>query len=379
MPNILEQKARAAAAALTELRQAAMAEAAGRPATAGDAVMELAWRSNMAPQELAEAALAAAVAGVSADTGFQPGAVFCYHCKSSGCPHATAREAGHVFSGYSSLGLPEWEEFFNVLLALEDPRTDTLFGERPELLARVVGRPRLVQQQLVTFGKHSLSYRIWGQVVAGYFRTSERRDALTVQIVETRDRRLHLQLLASAQLRELLADTPDDQRSSFFRAYDAIQDARRQLEALLPAWQPGLPPGRNAEDQLREEAFGILRHLARSLERKGRQEHRRTVHAETRGQQARPVHMATDDLAAATPDSFFRDAFRQSIVVRGPSGRCHVFNDGGRHITTLAIAGDEFDIRVRRQRYVPLDAAALALFRQAWQRAGNRGTAASTV
>lgn len=352
------EKARLAAAALRELAAAAVAESGGAPGKLAPAAITLTWRYGEGETELADLALKQAAELVSVKGGLRTGHAYCYGCASATCAHSAPPEHGSVFAGYSSMGIPEWEEFFNFLLQLEDTRTDGLFTERPEVLARVVGRQRLTAAQLATAGRNSLTYKPWGQVVAGYFHVGEQRAALTAQVVESREHRLHLQVLASALFLEALADTPETQRSPLYRVYDALHNARLALDHLSVAWQTShAAAGAAGDRKIREEAFSVLRHLAHSLERKGRQEHGRTLHAERRGGH-RPVHAAVDDVRAATPADFYRDAFRNSLVVAGKSGRCHVFSEEGVHVTSLMIGREELEVRVRRNRYVPLAAAA---------------------
>jgi len=363
MSTDLHDQARLAAAALETLRRAALTECTGKPAGGAVPALELHWCSAMSAEELAQAALDAAMEATAEGMVFQAGRVYCFACRSSACEHAAPHAPSEVFAGYGSLGQPQWEELFSVLLALGDRRTDRLFAERPEMLAAVVERERLVAGQLLTFGKNSLTYRVWGEVVAGYFPIDAGRAELSVQIVETRDRQLHFQLIADPRLRGLLADTPEDQRSPLLRVHDALREAQLRLDTLNPQWAHSGSRQRGHAEKLHRKLFDLLRHLARSLEHKGRQEQRRTVHAETRGQQSRPVHVATADLAAATVHDFFRDAFRGSIIVLGKSGRCHVFSPEGRHITTLSIGRDELASRQRRRRYLPLETEAIAAFR----------------
>ena len=321
----------------------------------------LTWHPEMSPDELAETALRLTAECVSEHHAFRPGHVYCYACQSAACDHSTPPAAGCVFSGYESTGRPRWEELFNYLLQLEDPRTDLLFANRPEMLARVIGRQRLTNEQLTSFGKNSFSYRIWGQVVAGYLHISSLRAALTVQLVETKDHRLHLQTITDEQVRDALANAPANRRSAFHRVFDALTEARAQAFSLSNAWQNAGKP--DACAKIRDKAFSMLRHLAHSIERKGRQHHRRTAHAELRGQQRRPVHKAHDDLREATVADFMRDSFKESIIVLGKAGRLHAFADGGKHITSLTIRGDELERRKKRQRYLPMPAEEASEFR----------------
>lgn len=351
-PPGLLRAAESAHRALQALVEAAAAESSGGtgdPLALAD--LDLRWRPGSVPADLAEQALRGVAESLSDVRAVSGGRAHCYACGNSACEHAVAPAAGEVFSGYESTGRPCWQEFFGFLLALGDERTDRLFADPPEILARVVGRTRLVAAQLRTFGRNSFTYRVWGQVVAGYLPVRNQRAAVTVQVVEDKHHKLHLQVIADPLLREALADAPEDRRSAFARVHDAIAEARRQTLSLSTLWEHG--NRREQEEAVREKAFAILRHLAHSIEQKGRQLRRRTSHAEIRGGQNRPVHKAYDDVVAATAQDVFEDRFKQSLIVVGRGGRIHAFSREGRHITSLVLAGDEFDRRVARGRYVP--------------------------
>jgi len=361
-PAAVVRAAAKAHAALQELVETAAIEAVGRSAdhldTAGLAVR---WQPGATAAELAEETFRFFAESISESRAFSSGRAYCYACGGSDCAHATPVSPGEVFTGYESTGRPRWQEFFGYLLELADERADRLFLQRAELLARVVGRTRLVADQLTTFGRNSFTYRVWGQVVAGYLQVRDCRAALTAQIVEDKRHQLHLQVIASPLLREALADAPEDRRSAFARVYDALAESRNQLATLGSVWQHG--NRREMTVEAHEKAFAILRHLAHSIEQKGRQQQRRTSHAEIRGGQNRPVHKAYDDVVAATAQDIYTDRFKQSIIVAGRSGRIHAFSREGRHITSLVLAGDEFDRRCAHGRYVPYAEGDAEVFR----------------
>lgn len=349
-PPAVLAAAQTACRALRALVETAALECAGRRAQQlALGGLQLHWRPETSADDLAEQALRAAAESISEAGAVVGGRVFCYACGSTECAHTLPAGAGEVFAGYASTGAPCWEEFFSYLLALGDRRTDLLFTESPDILARVVGRTRLVAQQLRTFGRNAFTYRIWGQVVAGYLRVRHLRAAATIQIVEDARHQLHLQVIADPLLREALADAPEDQRSAFARVHDAIAEARRQTLSLGTLWQSC--NRREQAEAVREKAFAILRHLAHSIEQKGRQLRRRTSHAEIRGGQNRPVHKAYDDVVAATAHDVYLDRYKQSLIVAGRGGRIHAFSREGKHITSLVLAGDEFERRVARGRY----------------------------
>lgn len=282
-----------------------------------------------------------------------PGRVWCYHCGSSQCEHGQPAEPGQVFAGYANNGRPQWQEWFSHLHQLDDERVDLLFAEPPQLLTRIVGRRSLIAEQTLAFGRNSMTYRILGQLVAGYLPVGPRRCALTVQLVETPDRVLHVQTLMADALREALADAPAAGRSLLYRCSDALAKLRRAVEAQRGAWLACRSPAERREVQSR--LFGLLRRLAGSIEQKGRQVQRRTPHAQHRQEEfRRPVHKAIDDVAAATPDDFYRDTVRDSLIVVGKAGRCHVFTPDGRHLTSLLLPGDQLERRKRTLRYQPV-------------------------
>ena len=359
----LAEKAQEAVRALESLRQAAFAACDGTdvPPAAHDE-FEIAWSPSISPAELADHALHRASECLAEYQTFRSGFVYCYGCRSASCTHAQAPEPGQVFAGYQATGRPYWEEFFNFLLAIGDDRAERLFASRPELLSRVIGRKRLIDEQLESFGRNSLTYRIWGQVVAGYVMVGAARMAFSVQLVENKAHQLRLQVLAPEDLQAALVDTSTAARSATQRVYEALRESRHRMVEISHLWEAH--HGRKRLAEFREKGFAVLRHLAHSIERKGRQQERRTAHAEQRGNQQRPVHRAREDLAQATDLDIYRDRFRGSVVVTGKAGRAHVFSDEGKHVTSFVLNGDELSRRLQRKRYQFLGTPACAAFRQ---------------
>ncbi len=315
----------------------------------------LSWHPGMQPADLAGQAISQARIAASDKLVFKPGHVYCYSCKSASCEHSQPDEFGEVFAGYRNNGQPSWQEFFNCMLAWGDDRVDQVFADRPKLLARMVGRRRLITDQFVACGRNSMTYRIIGQVIAGYFTVRGKRCAITVQVVENCERNLHVQILAPDIVREALADTPEDKRSAFYRIYDALRELRHQICETNASWRQA-KGGLERQKQM-ERIFTQLRHVMHSIERKGRQSQRRTKHAQIRSEQERPIHKAFDDLAAASAADLYLDRARQSIIVVGRKARAHVFSKEGKHITSLTMPADKLDLRIKRKRYAHLPAA----------------------
>lgn len=343
--------ARDALNALSRLQQAALEECGNKP----DRELEwpsFHWHAALTPDELAEQVLDAVRTATAVDRPVLSGHVYCYHCENATCEHAVPSSPGQVFAGYGNTGRPQWSELFSFLLSIDDERMDELFADPPSILARVVSRRRLIDQQFSAFGRGSLTYRIIGQVVAGYLNIADQRCALSVQIVETRDHRLHLQVITPDFVREALADASPKQAEAFHRIFDALRDARHRVAKVSQSWRTcARKKGRR---ELREKLFSILRHVAHSIERKGRQNRRRTSHAETRSLEQRPVHMASEDVRRAQSHNFYHDQMTQHIIVTGRNGRLHVFTREGRQVTSLVLPGDKLENRARRRRYVPM-------------------------
>ncbi len=352
-PSRLEELASRVVLAFNELQREAWTECGEARAKPNPTRFEIPLSTALTPGELADLALQKASECLAELEIVRSGHVYCYACGNSICEHSTPPAAGAVFAGYASTGRPRWQEFFNALLELGDIRAEWLFGNPPRIVSRVMGRRRLIEDQLATFGKNSLTYRIWGQVIAGYISVDGLRAALTAQFVEDRRHRLGIHVLTPVPLLEAMANSPENRRSAFHRIHDALEEARRQTRSLTAPWS-GARTNR-ARGEIRDRAFGILRHLAHSIEKKDRQQRRRTVHAETRAGQRRPVHKAHDDLTAATPADLFADRFKHSVIVVGKAGRVHAFNGAGKHITSLVLHKDELDRRLARKRYVPLE------------------------
>ncbi len=342
--------ARTAAAGMAELWQTALALQGVGSETGGE--VEVAWRPGMSADDLAEAVDTAAAELASEFREFRRGHVYCYACQSAVCVHSRPATDEQVFAGYEATGTARWIELFSLLLNLGDRRTDLLFAKPAKILARFVDRQALIESQLVSFGRHSMSYRLWGQVVAGYLPGPRSRAALTAQLVETRDHRLHLQVIAPPAVLEALAEAEEHPQSPLQRIHEALAEASRRLATLGDAWCRGRT--RELKARVREQAYAELRHLAASIERKGRQEQKRTRHAEERGAQMRPVHKAGADVDEAADGNFYRDVVKDVVVVASRAGRVHVFARDGRHVTSLTLGGDELERRVRRRRYQPL-------------------------
>jgi hypothetical protein len=306
---------------------------------------------------------------------YRDGALYCFKCGSTACAHASPPTPLSAFAGYDPMGLPEWRDFAQTLIERRDERVGLLF-ERPARLVTVVQSGRdLRERQLAAFGRATTTYSLLGQVTAGYFLAGPAADpgsrfALTFQAVETRGagggREVRLNLLGGPaggpeRLEGWLAS---DAGAGVARARDAARRAIELVERIVA--DAGGESGADVLHRAFSRVPSILRRLAESLERGGRQTGRRTRHVEHRRvEDRRPVHKAMDDLAAARDDAVYRDEKEETLVVCGPQGRAHVFNPEGRHVTSFVLAPDGAAFRVRTSRWAPADAAAIHALRAA--------------
>ena len=317
---------------------------------------------------------------------FKPGRVYCFRCRQSECVHSLPDAPLDVFIGYDPLGSPQWKELTQVLLDLKDERVDELFGHRPKTLARFMSGKELHARQLGPFGKSSKTYALIGQVIAGYFRLKRdnkdtARMAVTIQAVEVTDRRgrtgLQLNAVCKAPSGVNLIEHDSEAYGWFKQVQDRSKKTLKKIEKnLVSAKKKG------SEAAFETKVCDLLRKLGRDLERGQRRSERRTQHAKDRDQMARPVHKAMSDLMNSRPDQVFFDEKTKGVILWGNKGRCHVFSERGRHVTSFVIHAKAVQTRLRKKRWRSLEPHRYSRFMKQfrnhppeimWQRDGGRG------
>ena len=311
--------------------------------------LQINWKPEMSPQDIMDQAQNQIRESMARAAPMVRGKVFCHHCNGYDCQHATPSGPSEVFADYQSTGRPRFEPLLGYLIELGDDRLEYLTARSPSIVARVVGRRRLLGEQMAEYGRGSLKYAIWGQVVMGYIMLNNEKHALTFQVVETGDRRIRPQIIGSQTLLDAMADGDEPRLVALLAV---LRQSSRKIEGLGQDAQN--QKGKKERAAVREKVFKILRQLALSLERKGRQRGRRTKHAEKRRNEERPVTTGFRDLFRAPVESFYKDEVKGSIVVLGPSGRAHVYSEDGRHVTSLKLKKTEIERRLKRKRYLPL-------------------------
>lgn len=303
---------------------------------------------------------------------FQTGRIYCFRCQSPECEHSRPGSNLEVFRGYSETGCPEWTEFSQLLIESHDERVDQLYEKKSKVLARFSPGRDLQKQQLSSFGRSSKTYSLLGQVAAGWFqipmkarKNDDVRLAVTWQIAEIREGRgmfaLRLNRIAALPNDAMDEWMADGWCPAIKRAERQTQQALKSIEKHVQnAWDKG--DGKAARRELGKIPM-LLRRMAASIEKGGRQAGRRTRHAEQR-REKRPVHKAWEETRAAQDEQIFFDRKTKAIVVQGEHGRFHVFSVDGKHITTFVLKQDSFDFRQRTKRWVPIEQDQLNEFRQ---------------
>ena len=313
----------------------------------------------------------------------QSGHVYCYRCETALCDHGRPSHPTEVFRGYNSTGLPQWSSFSQALLDIGHPDVDRIYGPSHAILAQFQTGRELKAQQLRAFGRSSKSYDVLGQVIAGYFRIpgnppeymENESFAFTFQTVESRA------LNGEARLAlNLVVFTPEGNVNpdSILEYFDdsikrAILKARWDLTDLEESLRhEGFPTDPKKRSEILGRVPGILKKLARSIEHKERRKKRRTLHAEERREQERPVQAATEEAVRSGLEKTFVDEKSEAIIVLGRKNRVHVFSADGRHVTSLFMLPESVDRRIRLKRWRPVSPDEYHLFHKNLNRSDDR-------
>jgi len=285
---------------------------------------------------------------------FRPGHAWCHRCERADCEHSRPPSGRHVFIGYAPTGMPRWEDFAQFALDRKHPEVDRLYQQPPAFLTLVQDKGELHGGILQAFRDES--YELLGQVIAGFYsvpaRVEEGRGvlALTVQAAASRpgrgSQRVGLNLIGrtpAGESLDLLWERQDE--LPWRRAVRWAQSALGTLDRSRPT------------RGLEERVDGILRGLARRLERDHRSRGRRTRHAEQRHTSGeRPTRKAIDDARAASADQVRVDEARGTIVVLGERGRTHFFTPRGRLVSSVRYGKDAIALKIKQDRWRPATA-----------------------
>ena len=277
---------------------------------------------------------------------FRPGHAFCLRCGASDCEHSGVPSARHVFAGYSPTGVPRWEDFAQVCLDRRREEVDRLF-EDPPAFVTMTDPPGTLDGHVVQAFRGEGRFELLGQVLAGFYpvrmREGEGRGvlALTFQAAASRGRqgglRLGLNVIGRAPQGgplDLLWERQDD-----IPWQAAVRWAQSALSTLARR-------GRG-DDEVGRRVEGILRGLARRLERDRRARRRRTRHAEERHLSGeRPTRKAQEDSRRARADQVYVDERHGTFVVAGDRGRTHFYTPEGRLVSSVRYTREAIDRKI---------------------------------
>lgn len=296
-------------------------------------------------------------------SAFRPGRVYCLRCESAECDHAALPSPRATFAGYGPSGVPRFVDFPQWLVERRDPRAGDLYRRGNRVVAVPVDEDELLAQLLAVYRDRTAGYRLHGQVSAGFYRVTDRRGhqvpiAATFQVVSSRPegnrRRYSLNVLALGpegeppeHLFDRLGESPWGTEVRW--AASVLTSIERSVA------KKGRRKKKGVEDKAERRIEGLLKGLARRLEKGERSRDRRTRHASKRHDQGdRPTRMALADLARARDEDVLLDARRRTFVVLGDRGRAHVFNRRGKLVTSIRYSTDAIERRREKGRWKPL-------------------------
>jgi hypothetical protein len=256
--------------------------------------------------------------------------------------------------------MPRWEDFAQLCLDLRHPDVDRLYEAPPALVTLVQDKAGLHGGLLDAF--RNGQYELAGQVTAGFFRVRGPAEhgrnvlALTVQVAVSRSKRGGLRLGLN-----LLGRTPGgEDLTALWESHSELpwRRAVRWAQTALQSIEPRRGPGRGertgpaSEARLERRLDGIMRGLARRLERDQRSRSRRTRHAEERHSSGeRPTRKAVDDVREAGEDAFMVDVRSGAIVVLGDRGRTHFFTESGRLVSSVRYSREAIARKVKFEKW----------------------------
>lgn len=273
---------------------------------------------------------------------FQPGRVLCLRCETSTCEHAAPTDSRQVFAGWGKTGVPRFVDFGQWLLERRDPRVDLLYREPSPLIVTVIPEADLVGGLIDVFRQREGSYRIHGQVTAGWYRAPDPSSsaglrqplAVSLQVVSSRSRRLRHRFGVNV----IGVGPGGEPLENLYDRIGAIpwSEAVRWAQSALSGIETKLEHSRMPREVIDQRLDGIVQGMARRLEKDFRGKERRTLHGQQRHSEGdRPTRMALTDLAKAKPENLLYDTRKETLVVVGDRGRAHVFNLAGKLVTSV--------------------------------------------
>jgi len=303
---------------------------------------------------------------------YDSGRVYCYLDQSSECSHCRPDDRSMVMVGYRSNGIPEWEEFLDLLIDVS-PSTAAELYENKQLIAAIYLRGRDVKKKMTSgFGKSSRTYNILGQILCGYFSirpsavSYEKTDhiALTVQAVEHSSIQGEISLdinvisgLNVSNIMDYFAEGSNRLISeAVFKASKQLKTIEQEINIAAPHSQGTI------RKKLMPKIPVILNEIKLEILKMNQRKYRRTSHAIDRAKDNRPISTAIDDLSKVNTESILEDPENKTMLIPGKNNRWHVFSHDGRLVTSLFLEKEQVLKRLRRKRWQHPETDKISIF-----------------
>ncbi len=297
---------------------------------------------------------------IASHAAFCPGVVYSFFVEGADPATGSPPTPRDVFCGYSETGVPKFCSLLDFAIEKKDSGVEELASDKGRVVILKSAREDLVEDRLPDFERRNRAYDIRGQVVLGYFHqrteAGPERFAVTVQLVRssTRSRAVRLGLNVIGQLPDgqpaykLILEQPEHPLARLIHNSDrSLARINQELKRL---------PVAKRLSHAAAAAEGILADMTLGQERHTRRESWRTSHAQKRAKTGeRPTGCARADLGRAKTNHVLLDLAAKTFVILGPKGRIHVFNDGGKHVTSLQLEKRAIEQRMAKKRWMTLE------------------------
>ncbi len=304
------------------------------------------------------------IQGETEALGHRSGHAPCYWCNAAVCEHSSPPDHHSVLIGWSPTGVPIWKNLTSVLIDTKDDQIDNLYGENPGPAIRWISEGDLLNNILPEYLNDSLFARPVGALIAGGFTLAMPHGdtellSITALILESRIGRSvpkyslnlissppaphHLATLLGSEHRSVLPKWISSLRSS-------IHNLQQELQSLA---QKG---NRSSLQTSRELVVDLLIESKSLLQTLRRRSRRRTKHAQIRAEDpSRPTSAAISDLLSCDHKDIFHDRKESTVVIRGRSGRIHIFTANGLHVTSAIFSNEAIQTRLIKGRWQPME------------------------
>ncbi|MAJ28432.1 hypothetical protein CBD41_03340 [bacterium TMED181] len=296
--------------------------------------------------------------------GHRSGHVHCYWCQQPDCEHSVPIDGHTVLSGWSATGLPLWKNLTNHLLAEAPELLDHIHGDTISPLALLVDGTDLLAEVLPQYLEGTtFAHPLAGLIVGGFPLQLPNHEmdhlALTALILETRTAKgtpkyrwnfiatppkpFHLATLLGQEDTSPLARWISVLRTMLVGVQEEIEHRAREGKRM-------------PMKECRQKVFKMLSEAQSILGTFNRRQDRKTQHAQERSNDPnRPTSAAIADVLASKRKDVFFDQRESTVIVRGPSGRVHVFTQNGIHVTSARYSPDSILLRIQRKRWVSME------------------------